>query len=38
MKKHFWRFLDLLMPDGPPLFLASVIGFLVAVILLVWLR
>jgi hypothetical protein len=33
MRKHFRRFLDLVMPDGPPIFLVAIIGFLVAAIL-----
>jgi hypothetical protein len=27
MQKYFWQLLDMLMPDGPPVFLAAVIGF-----------
>jgi hypothetical protein len=28
MRKYIWRFLDLAMPDGPPLFLTFVIVLL----------
>jgi hypothetical protein len=38
MRKHFWRFLDLVMPDGPPIFLVAIIGFLVAAIFTILLR
>jgi hypothetical protein len=38
MRKYFWRFLDLVMPDGPPVFLAAVIGFLLAAIATIVLR
>jgi hypothetical protein len=38
MRKYFWRFLDLVMPDGPPVFLAAIIGFLVAAICTLLLR
>jgi hypothetical protein len=38
MRKYFWRFLDLVMPDGAPVFLAGVIGFLLAAIATIVLR
>jgi hypothetical protein len=38
IQKYFWRLLDMLMPDGPPVFLAAVIGFLLATIVTILLR
>jgi hypothetical protein len=38
MRNIFWRVLDHLMPDGPPIFLAAVIGFLLMTIATILLR